>query len=96
MRRWLFAVAAALTLAFPVISSGAEFLLLTELAKVRLVDIRSNKAIVRSPGGYTEAVEVGDRVGRERGEVVEVGGSYIIIERDKLRIKLPLGIRVER
>jgi hypothetical protein len=91
----LMAVATALMLAVPILSSGAEFLLLTELQNIRLLTVADDKAVVQGRGGYTEQVVVGDSIGRERGKVVEIGGSYIIVETETLRIKLPLGVKFE-
>jgi hypothetical protein len=74
---------------------GAEALLLTEVTKIRLLDIKGGKAVVQGLGGSTAEVEVGDSVGRERGKVVEMGKSYIIVETETSRIKMPLGVQLE-
>jgi Tfp pilus assembly protein PilP len=74
----------------------AEELLLTEVTKVRLIGIKDGKATVQGLGNETAEVIVGDSVGRERGKVVEMGKSYIIVETEILRIKIPTGFRLER
>ena len=82
-------------LAMTTAAFGAEELLLTEVRKVRLLGIKDGRATVQGLGNSKAEVEVGDSVGRERGKVVEMGKSYIIVETETLRIKIPMGFRLE-
>lgn len=96
MKRSIITLTLLILLAAATASSAAEFLLLTEVKKVRVLEIRDGKAVVQGQGGYTGSVEVGDTIGRERGRVVEIGRSYVMVETETARIKFPVGIRMER
>lgn len=82
-------------LAMTTAAFGGEELLLTEVKKVRLLGIKDGRATVQGLGNSTAEVEVGDSVGRERAKVVEMGKSYIIVETEARRIKIPMGFRPE-
>ena len=86
---------ATIILAMTTGAFGAEELLLTDVKKVRLLGIKEGRATVQGLGNSTAEVEAGDSVGRERGKVVEMGKSYIIVETETLRIKIPIGFRLE-
>jgi len=96
MKRLFIAFTALVILLATTASYGGEFLLLTEVKNVRLLDIKDGKATVQGLGGSSAEVVVGDSVGRERGKVAEMGKSYIIVATETLRIKIPLGIRIEK
>jgi hypothetical protein len=69
---------------------AADFFLDKSFKEIFVIEISDEVALLRTSDGTSEEVMVGDIIGDQSGEVVEIKPDYIIVEHDKTRTMLPL------
>ena len=59
-----------------------------ELKEIRVVEIGDETAYLQGPDGTVTEIGLGDQVGQERGEVVEIGEAWVTIQIGSTRTRL--------
>jgi hypothetical protein len=69
---------------------AADFFLDKSFKEIFVVEISDEVALLRTSDGTSEEVMVGDIIGDQSGEVLEIKPDYIIVGHDNTRTMLPL------
>ncbi len=83
-------------LALAAITDAKDIFKEKDMKDLRVVAIQDGKAVVQDKGGARKDVGIEDHIGKENGRIIEMEKTYITVETQKGRTRLPVAHGFER
>lgn len=69
---------------------AGEFFTDKELSEIQVVEVGDGIAYLQNLDGVEEEVFLGDKIGIEFQEIIEIGEAYITVKGDRTRTRIPV------